>query len=62
MPVILGTNGPDPDNNRAAFALRGGFGYSRYGYLGGIGTAGVLLAILIIYLLLGRGGLKRKFT
>jgi hypothetical protein len=35
--------------------------YSRYGYLGGIGTAGVLLAILIIYLLLGRGGLKRKF-
>jgi hypothetical protein len=35
MPVILGTNGPDPDNNRAAFALRGGFGYSRYGYLGG---------------------------
>ena len=37
------------------FALRGDFGYSRYGYRGGIGTDGVLLVILIIHLLLGRG-------
>jgi hypothetical protein len=33
----------------------GGFGYSRYGYRGGIGIGGVLLIVLIIYLLLGRG-------
>jgi hypothetical protein len=33
----------------------GGFGYSRYGYRGGISIGGVLLIILILYLLLGRG-------
>jgi hypothetical protein len=33
----------------------GGFGYSRYGYRGGIGIGGVLLVILIIYLLIGHG-------
>jgi hypothetical protein len=31
----------------------GGFGYSRYGYRGGIGIGGILLIILIVYLLLG---------
>jgi hypothetical protein len=35
--------------------FRSGFGYSCYGYCGEIGTGGVLLTILIIYLLLGRG-------
>ena len=34
----------------------GGFGYSRYGYRGGIGIGGILLIILIVYLLLGHGG------
>ncbi len=30
----------------------GGFGYSRWGYQGGIGIGGVLVVILIVYLLL----------
>jgi hypothetical protein len=34
----------------------GGFGYSRYGHRGGIGIGGILLIVLILYLLLGRGG------
>ena len=50
-----GTNGPDPDNHRAAALFGGGFGYSRYGYRGGIGIGGILLIILILYLLLGHG-------
>jgi hypothetical protein len=33
----------------------GGFGYSRWGYSGGIGIGGVLLIVLVVYLLLGRG-------
>jgi hypothetical protein len=33
----------------------GGFGYSRYGYRGGIGIGGILLIVLILYLVLGRG-------
>jgi hypothetical protein len=33
----------------------GGFGYSRYGYRGGIGIGGILLIILILYLILGHG-------
>jgi hypothetical protein len=33
----------------------GGFGYYRSGYLGGFGIGGVLLVILVLYLLLGRG-------
>jgi hypothetical protein len=33
----------------------GGFGYSRYGYRGGIGIGGVLLIVLIFYLLFGHG-------
>ena len=37
----------------------GGFGYSRYGYRGGIGIGGILLIVLILYLLLGHG---RKFV
>ena len=37
--------------------LGGGFGYSRWGYGGGFGIGGVLLIILIVYLLFGRGGL-----
>ncbi len=32
----------------------GGFGYSRWGYQGGIGIGGVLVVILIVYLLLHR--------
>jgi hypothetical protein len=32
----------------------GGFGYSRYGYRGGIGIGGILLIVLILYLVLGR--------
>jgi len=35
----------------------GGFGYHRWGYGGGIGIGGILLIVLIVYLLLGRGGL-----
>jgi hypothetical protein len=35
----------------------GGFGYRRWGYGGGIGIGGVLLIVLIVYLLFGRGGL-----
>ena len=35
----------------------GGFGYRRYGYGGGIGLGGILLIILILYLLFGRGGI-----
>ncbi len=48
------------------FLLFGGsFGYSRYGYRGGIGIGGVLLIILILYLLLGHGriwDLNLKFS
>ena len=33
----------------------GGFGYSRWGYGGGIGIGGVLLIILVVYLLFGHG-------
>jgi hypothetical protein len=33
----------------------GGWGYSRYGYQGGFGLGGILLIILIIYLIAGRG-------
>ena len=33
----------------------GGFGYSRWGYSGGIGIGGVLLIVLVVYFLLGRG-------
>jgi len=33
----------------------GGFGYSRYGYRGGMGIGGILLIVLILYLLLGHG-------
>ena len=33
----------------------GGFGYSRWGYGGGIGIGGILLIVLVVYLLLGRG-------
>ena len=35
----------------------GGFGYRRWGYGGGIGIGGILLIVLIVYLLFGRGGL-----
>src|SRR5882724_8952707 len=35
----------------------GGFGYRRWGYGGGIGIGGILLIVLIVYLLVGRGGL-----
>ena len=35
----------------------GGFGYHRWGYGGGIGIGGILLIVLIVYLLFGRGGL-----
>jgi hypothetical protein len=31
----------------------GGFGYSRWGYRGGIGIGSILLIVLVIYLLLG---------
>jgi hypothetical protein len=33
----------------------GGLGYSRWGYGGGIGIGGILLIVLVVYLLLGRG-------
>ena len=33
----------------------GGLGYSRWGYSGGIGIGGILLIVLVVYLLLGRG-------
>ena len=33
----------------------GGFGYNRWGYGGGIGIGGILLIVLIVYLLVGRG-------
>jgi len=33
----------------------GGFGYNRWGYHGGIGIGGILLIVLIVYLLVGRG-------
>jgi hypothetical protein len=32
----------------------GGFGYSRWGYQGGVGIGGLLLIVLVIYLLFGR--------
>ena len=35
----------------------GEFGYRRWGYGGGIGIGGILLIVLIVYLLFGRGGL-----
>jgi hypothetical protein len=31
----------------------GGFGYSRWGYGGGIGIGGILLIVLVVYLLVG---------
>lgn len=31
----------------------GGWGYSRYGFNGGIGIGGVLLIVLVVYLLFG---------
>jgi hypothetical protein len=33
----------------------GGFGYHRWGYGGGIGIGGILLIVLVVYLLVGRG-------
>ncbi len=33
----------------------GGFCYNRWGYGGGIGIGGILLIVLIVYLLVGRG-------
>ena len=33
----------------------GGFGYSRWGYGGAIGIGGILLILLVVYLLAGRG-------
>jgi hypothetical protein len=33
----------------------GGFGYTRWGYGGGIGIGGILLIVLLVYLLVGRG-------
>ena len=33
----------------------GGLGYSRWGYGGEIGIGGILLIVLVVYLLLGRG-------
>jgi hypothetical protein len=33
----------------------GGFGYSRWGYRGGMGIGGILLIVLVVYLLLGHG-------
>ena len=33
----------------------GGFGYRRWGYGGGIGIGGILLIVLVVYLLVGRG-------
>jgi hypothetical protein len=35
----------------------GGFGYSRWGYGGGIGIVGILLIVFVVYLLLGHGRL-----
>jgi hypothetical protein len=35
----------------------GGFGYSRWGYSGGIGIGGILLIVLVVYLLVGHGRL-----
>ena len=35
----------------------GGFGYSRWGYGGRIGTGGILLIVLVVYLLVGHGRL-----
>jgi hypothetical protein len=35
----------------------GGFGYSRWGYGGGIGIGGILLIVLLVYLLVGHGRL-----
>ena len=42
---------------RLVLLFRGGFGYRRWGYGGGIGIGGILLIVLIVYLLIGRGGL-----
>jgi hypothetical protein len=39
------------------FLFGGGFGYHRWGYNGGIGIGGVLLIVLVVYLLVGRGRL-----
>jgi hypothetical protein len=33
----------------------GGFGYHRWGYSGGLGIGGILLIVLVVYLLVGRG-------
>jgi len=52
-----GTNGPDPDYYNTGPTLRGRFRLSPVGYGGGLGIGGILLIILIVYLLLGRGGL-----
>lgn len=33
----------------------GGFGYTRWGYQGGIGLGGILLLLLLLYLIFGQG-------
>ena len=56
MPVTLGTNGPDLDNNRAAFALEMVAVIRAAAPVAGFGIEGILLVIPIAYLLLGHGG------
>ena len=46
-----------PKPNNPYYLFGGGFGYRRWGYGGGIGIGGILLIVLIVYLLFGRGGL-----
>jgi hypothetical protein len=55
---VLSRGTPDARYFRDQWTLLlfgGDFGYSRYGYRGGIGIGGVLRVILIICLLLSRG-------
>jgi hypothetical protein len=52
-----GSNGPDLDYYNIGPRLRGRFRLSAVGYGGGIGIGGIPLIVLIVYLLLERGGL-----
>jgi hypothetical protein len=55
-PAVGGTDGLNPDRYHSnPLTGGGGYGYSRWGYGGGIGIGGVLLIVLIVYLLVGRG-------
>src|SRR5271166_271798 len=50
-----GTDGPDPNHSRTDPALRGRIRVFAMGIWRGIGIGGILLIVLVVYLLVGRG-------